>query len=99
MRAVADTRWAAFWKIFLGDGGKPARLEKVAEYVIHRIDKGAPLKEIVQEEYVRRNASPDEVAEIVEDVRIVTAARDKMREALKNRPPRRRHTIPKPANG
>jgi hypothetical protein len=56
------------------------REEKVLEYVIHRLGDGAQLKDIVQEQYVRRHASPDEVQDILDNPELVEAARRKMEE-------------------
>ena len=56
------------------------REEKVAEYIIHRLGEGAHLGDVVQEEYVRRNASPVEVDEICSDPRLIEAAHDYMKQ-------------------
>lgn len=55
-----------------------AREERVVEYILHRLGEGAGLREIVQEEYVRRNASPVEVGEICSKPELVQAARERM---------------------
>lgn len=39
-----------------------------------------PLEEIVQEQYVRRKASPEEIEDILDNPRLVEAARKKMEE-------------------
>jgi hypothetical protein len=54
-----------FWKyLFLGSP-HDARKEKVLYYVVHRIKAGVHLGEAVEEEYVRRNASREEVNELI----------------------------------
>jgi hypothetical protein len=58
------------------------REEKVLEYIIHRISDGAHLRDVMQEQYVRRCASPDEVEEILENPRLVEAARKQMKNDL-----------------
>jgi nucleotide-binding universal stress UspA family protein len=69
----------SFWDILLGP--YPSEREvKVLEYIIHRLGDGARLEEIVQEEYVRRYASPEEVSDILENPRLVEGARKKIEE-------------------
>jgi hypothetical protein len=71
-----------------------AREERVMEYIIHRLGEGAGLPEIVQEEYVRRNASPAEVDEICSNPRLIEAARERMEEDFSSEdldPTRRPH--------
>ena len=69
----------SFWhRLFFG-GGSSDRERKVLEYIIHRIGEGAHLREVIQEEYVRRNASPEEVQDIIENPKLVEAAHEEMR--------------------
>jgi hypothetical protein len=68
----------SFWDRLFSIEYHSAREEKVIEYIIHRLGDGASLQEIVQEEYVRRNASPAEVDEICSNPRLVEAAREHM---------------------
>ncbi len=49
----------SFWNRLFGGSRSSAREEKVLQYIIHRIEKGAKLGEAVQEDYVRRNATSD----------------------------------------
>src|SRR3954469_2603061 len=55
------------------------RERKVLEYICHRIGEGAHLRDVVQEEYVRRNASQVEIEDILENPRLVEAAHEQMR--------------------
>lgn len=66
--------WDRLWNLNI----RSEREEKVLEYIIHRIGDGAHLADVTQEEYVRRNASPDEVREIVSNPRLVQSARERM---------------------
>ena len=66
--------WDRLWNLNIGS----EREERVLEYIIHRIGDGAHLADVTQEEYVRRNASPDEVREIVSNPRLVQSARESM---------------------
>ena len=71
--------WERAWARLFGDGSRrPARIERVIEYVAHRLDQGAHLEEVMQEEYVRRQTSPHEVEQVVSEPRIVEAARGRM---------------------
>ena len=80
MRAkVADQR-RSFWDRLFGTNNRSGRQDKVLEYVIHRIEDGANLREVLQEEYVRRNATADEVQSILENPRLIQAAGEQLRE-------------------
>ena len=71
--------WEQAWARIFGDGSRrPARIERVVEYVVHRLGQGARLEEAIQDEYVRRQTSPHEVGQVVSDPRIVEAARGRM---------------------
>ena len=56
------------------------RERKVMEYICHRVGEGAHLRDVVQEEYVRRHASQAELDEILDNPRLVETAHEKMRE-------------------
>ena len=70
----------SFWEILLTGRVNTERERKVLEYVCHRVGDGAHLRDVTQEEYVRRNASTDEVQEILDNPRLVQTAHEKMRE-------------------
>jgi hypothetical protein len=65
-----------FWRRIFSSNVRSAREEKVVEYIAHRIGEGANLRQVIQEEYVRRNASPSEVEEILQNPRLVESARE-----------------------
>ena len=70
-----------FWdRIFFGSRGDSERERKVREYIIHRVGEGAHLREVLQEEYVRRNASPQEVERILENPELIEAAHQQLRD-------------------
>ena len=74
-----------FWDRFFGgrlSGGnyQEERERRVIEYIIHRIGEGAHLGDIVQEEYVRRHASQEEISDILDNPRLVEAAHEHLRE-------------------
>jgi hypothetical protein len=73
-----ESKQQSFWDRLFNLDYHSAREERVVEYIIHRLGEGAGLKEIVGEEYVRRNASPAEVDEITSKPELVQAAREHM---------------------
>ena len=70
----------SFWDRLFGTNNRSGRQDKVLEYVIHRIEDGANLREVLQEEYVRRNATHHEVQRILENPRLIEAAGEQLRE-------------------
>ncbi len=69
-----------FWDRIFNTQDGSEREKRVLEYIIHRINDGAHLRDVTQEEYVRRNASPDEVEQIIENPRLIEAAHEQMRD-------------------
>lgn len=80
-----DGFWARTFARLFGGSGPPAREERLLAYIVHRLDKGARLDDVVREEYVRRQASSREVERIVSNPEIVTTARERMRRDLGSR--------------
>lgn len=60
------------------------REQKVLKYIVHRMNQGVNLADVVGEEYVRRNASGREIDDILSNPRIVEAAREHMQEAFRS---------------
>lgn len=75
-------RKRSFWDRIFAVNHRSDREEKVLEYVVHRLGDGARLGDVLQEEYVRRHASPEEVEDILDNPRLVQAARKRMEEDL-----------------
>ena len=75
---MSEKRKRSFWDRLLGRAYYSPREEKVMEYIIHRLGEGASLQDILEEEYVRRNATPAEVEEICARPELVQAAREHM---------------------
>ncbi len=74
-------RRRSFWDELFGTSRRSERQAKVLKYVIHRIRRdGANPREVLQEEYVRRNATRDEIRSLLENPRLVEAAGDQLRE-------------------
>ena len=70
-----ESKQRSFWDRLFSIEYHSAREERVMEYIIHRLHDGVSLREILKEEYVRRNASPVEVEEICSRLELVQAAR------------------------
>ena len=75
---MAEERKRSFWDRLLGRAEHSPREERVMEYIIHRLGEGASLQAVLEEEYVRRNATPAEVHEICARPELVQAAREHM---------------------
>jgi hypothetical protein len=72
-------------RMLFGDGGDHTeREEKVLSYVVHRINDGAPLREIVREDYVVRNCSEQEIDRILNDPELVQACRRRLERAFES---------------
>ncbi len=70
----------SFWDRLFNIHYHSEREERVIEYVIHRIGDGAHLRDVLGEEYVRRNASPVEIEQILENPKLIETAHEKMRD-------------------
>jgi hypothetical protein len=71
-------REPALRRIFLGSNVRAEREEKVLRYIIHRVNEGAPLQEVVREDYVRRNCSQAQIDEILNTPELVHACRENL---------------------
>ena len=72
----------SFWEKVFGSPYPDEGELRVREYIIHRVREGAHLRDVLQEEYVQRNASQVEVEEILEDPALVRAAHEQLEEDL-----------------
>jgi hypothetical protein len=57
-------------------GSRAQREEKVLQYILHRVDEDADLRDVLQEPYVRRNCSQVEIDEIVVNPELVHHCRE-----------------------
>lgn len=73
----------SFWARIFGRR-ESAKEQRVLEYIVHRINEGATLESIVEEEYVRRNATRSQIDDLLSNPKIVEAAREKMQEAFES---------------
>ena len=70
----------SLWDVLFGSIHGDEQKQKVREYIIHRIGAGAHLRDVIQEEYIQRNASQAEIDEVVADPTVVEAAHEQMME-------------------
>jgi hypothetical protein len=80
LRAKVAEKKRSFWDRLFGTNNRSGRQDKVLEYIIHRIEDGANLREVLQEEYIRRNATSDQIQSILENPRLIEAAGEQLRE-------------------
>ena len=69
-----------FWARLFGSRGPSARERRLLEYIVHRLNEGANLHDVVEEEYVRRNASQSQIDEILSNPKVVEAARERLQQ-------------------
>jgi hypothetical protein len=81
---MAEEKKKGFWSRIFGSGQPSEREEKVLEYIVHRTGEGASLHDVVEEEYVKRNATKSQVEDILKDPRLVQSARERMQEAFES---------------
>ena len=77
----------SFWDKLIGgtgEGPEAERKAKVLQYIIHRLKAEASLREVLQEEYVRRNCTKPEIEEILINPELVHAAREHMEESFES---------------
>jgi hypothetical protein len=74
---VAKTN-QTFREMLLSGQASTEREKKVLEYVCYRVGNGAHFRDVIQEEYVRRNASADETRNMLGNPRLVETAHEKM---------------------
>jgi hypothetical protein len=70
----------SFWELLVSGRADTERERKVLEYICYRVGNGAHLRDVMQEEYVRRHASSNEVQDILDNPRLIGIAHEKMRE-------------------
>lgn len=90
--AKARSLWG---QLFLSSPAQVEHQEKVLQYIIHRINEGADLHEVLREPYVRRNCSQAEVDEIASSADLVHACRKHLEQTFRSgelNPGQRRRT-------
>jgi predicted RNA binding protein with dsRBD fold (UPF0201 family) len=77
----------SFWQRFFGRRGTSSlsqHQQKVLQYILGRMNEGAPLQEVLQEEYVRRNCSRSELEQIIRSPELIGAAREQLGESFRS---------------
>jgi hypothetical protein len=77
---MAEGREHSFWDRLFSTNIPTYREDRVVGYILNRIGEGAHLHDVIQEEYVRRNASPAEVEEILHNPKLLESAHEHLRE-------------------
>ena len=72
----------SFWARIFGGSTSSAREEKVLDYIVHRMSEDANLHDIVEEEYVKRNATRSQIDDILSNPRIIEAAHERLQDAF-----------------
>lgn len=75
----------SFWDRIFNLNYHSDREDRVLAYIVHRIGDGVPLAQIIEEEYVRRNASPSEVQEVLSRPELISQAREQMERDFSSR--------------
>ncbi len=68
----------SLWSRLFGSR-RSARMDRVLSYIVHRIEKGVPLEDVMREEYVLRQLTTNERERILMEPQIVESARQRMR--------------------
>jgi hypothetical protein len=77
----------SFWQKIFGRTGSSSlspRQQKVSDYIIGRMEKDVPLRQVLREDYVRRNCSQAEIERIVSTPEFIETARERLGEAFRS---------------
>jgi hypothetical protein len=77
---MPESEKRSIWDRLFSTDRPSQREARVLEYIMHRVGEGAHLADVVQEEYVRRNATPEEVEEICARPELVQTAREHLQQ-------------------
>ena len=77
---MPESEKRSFWGRLFNTNQRSVREQRMLEYIMHRVGEGAHLGDIVNEEYVRRNASREEVEEICARPELVQTAREHLQQ-------------------
>ena len=80
---MTEEKWS-LWSRFFGSR-RSIRMDRVLTYIVHRIEIGVPLEDVMQEEYILRQSTPSERERILMEPQIVESARERMRRDLRFR--------------
>jgi hypothetical protein len=60
------------------------RQQKVSDYILARLEKDVPFRQVLREDYVRRNSSQAEIEQIVSTPEFIETARERLGEAFRS---------------
>ena len=75
----------SFWQRLFGRTGSSSlspRQRKVSDYIIARMENEVPFRQVLQEDYVRRNSSQAELEKVVSSPEFIEAARERLGETF-----------------
>jgi hypothetical protein len=75
----------SFWQRLFGRTGSSSlspRQQKVSDYIIARMEKDVPFRQVLKEDYVRRNSSQEEIERIVSSPEFIETARERLGETF-----------------
>jgi hypothetical protein len=77
----------SFWQRIFGGTGSSSfspRQQKVSDYIIARMENDVPFRQVLREDYVRRNCSQAEVEQIVSSPEFIETARERLGESFRS---------------
>ena len=82
---MSDKR--SFWQRLFGRTGSSSlspRQQKVSDYILARMEKDVPFRQVLREDYVRRNCSQAEVERLVSAPEFIESARQRLGETFRS---------------
>ena len=77
----------SFWQRLFGRTGNSSlspRQQKVSDYILGRMENGVPFRQVLREDYVRRNCSQAEIEKIVSSPEFIESARERLGESFRS---------------
>ena len=77
----------SFWQRIFGGAGSSSlspRQQRVSDYIIGRMENDVPFRQVLTEDYVRRNCSQAEVEKIVSSPEFIETARVRLGESFQS---------------
>jgi hypothetical protein len=86
-RILMSEQRPSFWQRLFGRTGSSSlspRQQKVSDYIIARMENEVPFRQVLKEDYVRRNSSPAELERIVISPDFIETARERLGETFRS---------------
>jgi hypothetical protein len=85
-RILMSERQSLWQRIFgrTGTSSLSPRQQKVSDYIIGRMEKDVPFRQVLREDYVRRNSSQAEIEKIVSSPEFIESARERLGESFRS---------------